>query len=235
MGLYLGSEKKSKVNLSGYKAGKQAEYDRFWDSYQQNGSRADYSAAFAGGGWDKNTFKPKYDIKPTNAYMVFRYFNKEKSDIDLEATIKSLGITLDFSKVSNGQYAFYYAKVTRLGVIDFSNTTTSSFGSTFEACYGLVTIDKLCVNSAGTHTFSRTFYRCDKLANISIEGVIGQSISFEYSPLTVESMKSVINALKDYTGTSTAYTLTFRADRETMLTEEEKAVATNKGWTLVWA
>ena len=44
----------------GREEGKQAEYDRFWDSYQNNGNRSDYQYAFAG--WKDAVFKPKYNI-----------------------------------------------------------------------------------------------------------------------------------------------------------------------------
>lgn len=43
-----------------YDAGKQAEYDRFWDAYQQNGTRGSYSYAFGGVAWTDETLKPKY-------------------------------------------------------------------------------------------------------------------------------------------------------------------------------
>ena len=45
-----------------YEAGKKAEYDRFWDAYQENGQPKQYFYAFAGIGWTDETFKPKHDI-----------------------------------------------------------------------------------------------------------------------------------------------------------------------------
>ena len=39
-----------------YAAGKQAEYDAFWDAYQSNGERASYENAFSGRGWNDITF-----------------------------------------------------------------------------------------------------------------------------------------------------------------------------------
>ena len=45
-----------------YDAGKQAEYDRFWDEYQKNGTRTNYYYAFAGSGWNTKTYAPKYPI-----------------------------------------------------------------------------------------------------------------------------------------------------------------------------
>lgn len=45
-----------------YEAGKQAEYDKFWDNLQQNGNRRNYWGAFSGAGWNDEIFKPKYPL-----------------------------------------------------------------------------------------------------------------------------------------------------------------------------
>lgn len=45
----------------GYAAGQQAEYDRFWDSYQQE-TRTSWDYAFYGIGWTDETYKPKHPI-----------------------------------------------------------------------------------------------------------------------------------------------------------------------------
>ena len=50
--------------------GMQTEYDRFWDVFQNYGGTAQ-PAQFAGTGWTKKTFKPKYDIKVSNGYFMF--------------------------------------------------------------------------------------------------------------------------------------------------------------------
>lgn len=45
----------------GIQEGQQAEYDRFWDAFQQNGNRGYWSYAFYGGyGWTDEIFNPKY-------------------------------------------------------------------------------------------------------------------------------------------------------------------------------
>ena len=44
-----------------YESGKKSEYDRFWDAFQQNGNRANYSNAFYLG-WDDISYNPKYPI-----------------------------------------------------------------------------------------------------------------------------------------------------------------------------
>lgn len=52
-----------------FQAGKNAEYDMFWDSIQQNGNRQDYWGTFAF--WADEIFKPKYPIKTNSANYLF--------------------------------------------------------------------------------------------------------------------------------------------------------------------
>ena len=42
-----------------FEAGAKSEYDKFWDAYQENGYRNDYSYAFSRRGWIDVSFKPK--------------------------------------------------------------------------------------------------------------------------------------------------------------------------------
>ena len=45
-----------------YEAGQKAEYDRFWDEFQQNGNRSNYTTCFNNAAWTDETLNPKYDI-----------------------------------------------------------------------------------------------------------------------------------------------------------------------------
>ena len=126
---------------------------------------------------------------------------------------------------------FYYGKITDTKV-DISATT--SLVRCFSQCTSLVTIRKLSVIESVTFS-ADCFAKCTALENVTFEGVIGNNISFAESPLSVASMNNIISCLKDYSSASGTHTVTFRADRDTMLTAAEKKVATDKGWTLVWA
>lgn len=71
-------------------------------------------------------------------------------------------------------------------------------------------IRKLIVNE--NTGYSNCFTSCTKLNEINFAGTIGRSISFADCPLSVKSMKNVIEHLKDYSGDETnrgKYTLTF--------------------------
>ena len=183
-----------------FDAGKKAEYDRFWDAYQENGNRTSYLCAFGGRAWTDETFKPKYPInKISNATNMFWYSAIAHIDCELDFESRYLTLTAMFSS----------AWVERIS--KFKSYATLIYAAT-------------------------TFSGCSKLTDISfVEGsVIGTNISFPVSPLSVESMNNVIACLKDYSADGGTHTVTFKADRETMLTDGEKAAATEKGWTLVW-
>lgn len=213
-----------------YDAGKEAQEQAFWDAYQNKGKRTNYETAFASSGWTNETFKPRYNIFTTNAYMMFR-----TSSIpgDLASLLVGLGVTLDFSQSTTMEYAFYYAsRLTRLGVINCP--TAKHLTSTFAGMLQLITIDKLILKDTGDQIFTSTFSKCEKLESITIEGVIGNNISFGDSPLlTHDSLINIISCLQDITGTSNTRTLTLGATNLAKLTDAEKAVATGKGWTLV--
>lgn len=65
----------------------------------------------------------------------------------------------------------------------------------------------------------------------SVIAVSGMNLTY-CTKLTHDSLMSVINALKDYSGTGTTRTVTLGATNLAKLTDAEKAIATQKGWTL---
>ena len=204
--------------------GMQTEYDRFWDVYQENGSRTDYKVSFSGLGWNNNTFKPKYDIFPTDAYMMFRYSNITG---DLVSLCEKNGINMDFSKCISLQYAFAICKIARVGAIQ---QTGINIRDVFSNSPSIETIDKFIVNEE--QCFYNVFDNCNGLKNIIFEGIIGNSINFQWSPLTRESITNIIEHLSD---TATEQTVTFKnSAKEAAFTDEEWAelIATKPNWNI---
>jgi hypothetical protein len=218
-----------------YDAGKQAESDDFWDIYQRNGELEDYRYAFAGYGWNKEKFKPKYDIKPTRCDNMFAMHHNGIEAYDLAEHLEKLGIVLDFTKLeqlSTGR-VFYYANVSRIPEINMQKLDFTEF---FNGCKA-ETIDKIICSTTKAQTFGSTFTSCTNLKNIRFEGVIQRSISFSPCPLTVESIKSIISCLKDFSGDATndhKYTLTVKSSAFSAL-EVEGATAEYNGVACTWA
>ncbi len=176
--------------------GMQTEYDRFWDSYQSNGEKTAYNYAFSYAHWNDETYKPKYKPTPVNASYMFT-----------NTRITDTKIDVDFSNATNMNYCFlgaYYVK--HIGTVD-TRKAKNSITQLFAYCRALKTIDKLILLDDGSQTFSSFFLENNALQNIVIEGVIGNSISFQYSPLSKESITSVVNSLSS---TASGKTATFK-------------------------
>ena len=134
----------------------------------------------------------------------------------------------DTSKVANMISLFSgCSQLTSVPRFNTSNATTMS--NLFYSCSQLESVPKLdtsSVTSAGS-----MFFGCGKLTNLG--GFIGLKVSLDLSGsplLTKESLLNVINEAADVT--SSPRTLTLGSTNLAKLTDEEKAIATNKGWTL---
>ena len=176
-----------------YEAGQKAEYDRFWDAYQENGNRTEYANAFSGIGWNRETFKPKYDIPAhSNLYMLFY---KSGIEGDLDEILREVGITIN-TLASSNNYAFSNTKFTALGEVDLS-VTRNNGGQMFAYNQYLKTIRKL-IFAEKTILATNAFTDSPALENITIEGTIACDIDLHWcTKLTKASIYSIIEHLND--------------------------------------
>ena len=221
-----------------YERGKQAEYDTFWDVYQENGSRLNYNYAFAGTGWTEKVFCPKFNFKPTGTYCMF-YNNKFAGD--LVQRLEECGVSLDLSRVNDGTRTFMYAtKITRIGSVNVS--LAPSINEFFSWCTSLVTIDELTITETTT-SGTNMFLNCYELQNIVFSGIIGFNIGLPQSTkLTKASIQSIVSHLSDTTSgktltlSKTAVNNAFETASGTAdgSTSEEwlNLVATKPNWTI---
>ena len=133
----------------------------------------------------------------------------------------------------------------------FNTENVTDFSYTWAGCWSLLTIPPLNFKSAtsvtgcfnGCHSLTTLPYMnlasvtdatnawdgCDNLTILGGFGAISTDFSLSASPnLTVESIMNVINQAATVTGK----TMTFGSENLAKLTDEQKSVATNKGWTL---
>lgn len=189
----------------GLEDGKQAEYDAFWDIYQEKGKRVHYAYAFAGGGWTKDTFKPKYQLNNiTNCLYMFCCFNLPAGNgglYDLKQGLSDMDIVFDISKATNIANMFSSSKISVVPTLDCSGMETVA---TFLGYSSIETIEKMIVNEG--HRFDYSFSNADKLKNIVFEGVIGKSVSFQWSPLL--SRDSIVNIVNTLSTAASGQTLT---------------------------
>jgi len=242
----------------GYADAVQAEYDRFWDAYQDNGNRTKYNHAFAGTGWTNEYIQPKYPLCPTSdikitAYMMFRE-NTKATDISHLSPLY----------IKNAQYAFSLASnLQHLGKIVITYGAYQPFGG----CTNLGVIDELTIKSGALSAYSSAtnpWHNCPNLTYVKfVDSVLDQSINLSSSvnettitlPADIidadgtviataghtitetgllynPTITTLIGSLKDFSETTTTMTLTLGDINKAELTEEDIATITQKGWTL---
>ena len=117
------------------------------------------------------------------------------------------------------------SSLTTFPMLNLSNGT--NFDSTWYGCSSLTTIPQLDL-SAGTN-FDGAWNWCQSLTTLGGFGAIKESFNlYQSTKLTVESLMNVINQAATVTGK----TMTLGSENLAKLTDEQKAVATSKGWTL---
>ena len=214
--------------ISDYDAGKLAEWSEFWDIYQDKGLRRNYSYAFSSQYWTDETFKPKYDIQPIN----FGYAFNESHIVNLKSKLEEQNVKLDTSNCMNFISSFSSSNITHYPTIDMSKATVTSY--TFGSSAKVVKIEKLIV--ANSTPFNSMFNSARYLEEITIEGTIGRNgFNVQWSnKLTHDSLLSILNALEDKTSdqSRTTWTISLGPTNIAKLTASEKAIATQKGWTI---
>lgn len=249
----------------GREQGKKDAYDEFWDDFQQNGNRTDYTSAF-GAQWSTNTFKPKYQIKPIKAYFMWFDNGKTLNIPDFvefaDNLAKEQGKTIesnpelfdanghynlfDFSECTAAQYALACLHTNHHGTLNFSKCIQLSllfYSHNWSSATSIRKIDNF-ISSATTKFSNDTFQHATSLTDITMSGVVANSINFGACPLNKASIESVINVLSS---TATGQTVTFKktavntafginVDDASTFTDEFNTLRNSKSnWTFSYA
>lgn len=111
--------------------------------------------------------------------------------------------------------------------LNFKSATNIS--GCFSDCHSLTTLPYM--NLASVTDTTNAWIGCSSLTTLGGFGAIKVDMDLSNSlDLTVESIMNVINQAANIMGTHK--TMTFGAENLNKLTDEQKAVATNKGWNL---
>lgn len=189
-----------------YEAGKQAEYNNFWDFYQQNGLKPDYNSAFRG--WKDELYNPKYPIvcRESANWSVseFMFYQSTVTDTKVDITLPKN------QTFKQGFFGCFWLVTIRKLIIDKS----TKFSNSFAYCQSLVNLTIEGV--IGQNYFDLSYSK--KLSKESIISVIN-ALSTETSGLTVTiSETAVVNA--GYFETPEAWE------------EWETLIATKPNWTI---
>lgn len=215
--------------------GVQAEYDRFWDAYQDNGNRKIYSYAFYYTNWNDTNFSPKYDIVLVGAAsdMFGSCYITNLKDI-----LEKQNVVLDTSQGTMLLRMFNGAqRLTHVPRIDASAAT--DIRNMFMNCSSLTKIDSLVMSETTGSGYptgnAGVFQNCTKLTDLTIEGTFAITTSLKWSPLTRTSIESVISALSD---TTTGQTLTLKSTAVASAFETSEGAAdgsASEAWTALVA
>ena len=171
-----------------------------------------------GGGETVRSVKILLDATKSAYYLFNQYDGTTIPDGAIEYS--------DTSNVTTTQNMFKNCtNLTTIPLLDTSNVISMSY--MFNGCSSLTTIPQL--NTSNVIGMRDMFKSCSNLKSILMTNIgadldISASTKFEREDLLV-----ILNNLKTVTS---ATTLTMGATNLAKLTEEDKAIATNKGWTL---
>jgi len=135
--------------------------------------------------------------------------------------------TLNTSNVTNLNAAFSDCyKLTNVPLSDTSKVTNMQ--SAFNWCADLTVIPAL--DFSNVTNFFNTFDYCNNLEEFHAYGM-KTSFDIHYSTKFTES--ALVEVLNNLATVQTSQTLTLGSTNLAKLTEDEKAIATNKGWSLI--
>lgn len=163
-------------------------------------------------------------------------------NILLHATSVGAGVFKGCSSINNVEISInskeMFRECTNL-VTAILNDITSIDRAIFYGCTSLKTVflpstitEAVSNSLTSTSSAYYVFYNCTALEDVQLGQDWNMSLRLNVSNnLTVDSMVAMFNSLKDLTG-ETAKVLTLGATNLAKLTDEQKAIATNKNWTL---
>ena len=189
-----------------------------------------------------NRLQARVDQTNSCAYLFYEYTGDNVDFI----------VGLDTSKVTDISYMFYScSNLTTVPAFDTSNVTNMS--QMFRSCTNLTTIPQLdtskvtsmanmfysCSNlttvpafdTSNVTSMTNMFYNCKNIEEIHMININTNLSISSCTKMTREALLEVIGNLKDLIG-STSKKLTLGSTNLAKLTDEDKAIATNKNRTL---
>lgn len=165
--------------------------------------------------------------KATSLYYMFNTCKSlESLDLSKWGCQSLTGLTNTFSDCSS---------LTSLNLSGWNTSQVTKMDNTFMYCTGLTSLNLSGWDMSSVTYFGSAWYRLDSLTDLVFGTGLKTSISITHSEnLTVESILSIFNGLYDFTanGETTSCKLTLGSTNLAKMTDEQKAIATNKGWTL---
>lgn len=177
-----------------------------------------------------------FDFEHTTnaAYMFYKCGIKEFREIDIPLATNMSHFFHDCSATIIGNINapstahvdefFWNCKVVTLGDVYAPKASNTSWF--FDNTSSLVTCGKITV----AYFNNNMLYGTSNIENFG--GFVGLADSFDFSSLTKLTKQSLINIMNEAATVTGGQVLTFGSVNLSKLSDEEKAIAINKGWTL---
>lgn len=141
----------------------------------------------------------------------------------------------DTSSATNMEWMFCRINVTHLDVSNFDTSNVLNINTMFayfDVCEELnINGLKLARCTSMNNTFSYSNFKVIRCDGLKFPDIDMSKIGLNYSKeLTVDSIIGLLNALPQ---SDKGYSFQIGADNIAKLTDEQKAIATDKGWTLI--
>ena len=103
--------------------GRQAQYDEFWNKFQNNGNNTSYYYAFTAPYWTDETYTPKYVIKSTNMQRTF-----------FDTKITNTKVPIDVRSSSGAAMSNAFRDAGLETIVEIMVTDVIQYNSTFLGC-----------------------------------------------------------------------------------------------------
>jgi surface protein len=136
--------------------------------------------------------------------------------------------SFDTSKVNDMSYMFYNCNaLTSLNLSSFDTSKVTNMNSMFASCRALTSLNLSSFDTSKVTNMSSMFYGCYALTSLRFPS--NKSFDISSTRLVHDGLVVLLNDLKSVT---TTQTLTMGSEKLALLSDAEKKIATDKGWTL---
>lgn len=204
--------------------------DERWENLiTGDGTKITYASFFERSDWSGYVFKKTLKPSGESNYTLSRMFYNYKGSVLPGNIDLSMASQRAVTSVNSYAYQLFTWSQNVKEIPDYG-LPALNLGASFDYLRSCHTIEKIRITETNTPPF---FYDCDPLKNLTFEGTIGKDLNVSGCPLlTHDSLINIIACLKDYSDNTdeTVHTLTLGTTNLSKLTDEEKAMITQKGW-----
>ncbi len=140
-----------------YEAGKEAEYNAFWNAFQKNGDTVNGTYMFSGHGWTDKIYAPNYPIKLSSGTGLFAFSDITDTKVEIDFTSTSGSDTHVFN------WGQCFTNITKLKVNE-----NTSYSNWFSYCINLEEI-----RFEGKIGKSLDIHWSTKLSMMSLKSIVG--------------------------------------------------------------